>query len=75
MKLTITIDLETCTVENDDQETELYAYPMAAIGDALDDIKARLSHDGNDDYALDRHANKIGEWSLDPQDWTPGRFF
>jgi hypothetical protein len=49
MKLTITIDLETCTVENDDQETELYAYPMAAIGDALDDIKGRLSYDGNDD--------------------------
>lgn len=74
MKLTITIDLEACTVENDDQETEIYAYPLAAIGDALDDIKGRLSYAGNNDYAFDRHANTIGEWELDPQGWSFGRF-
>jgi hypothetical protein len=70
MKLTITIDLETATFENDEQETEALAYPLALIGEALDDIKGRLSYDGNDDYAFDRHANQVGTWELDPGDWT-----
>jgi hypothetical protein len=71
LKLTVTIDLDAATFRNVDQTNEALDFPLALIGDALDDVKRNLSYDGNNEFAFDRHSNRVGMWKLDPQDWKP----